>query len=244
MPGGLDLGLLGFGIGDLHVHFLLGNRLRALQRPPAFGRDDSQPVTGHRHVKIGLGGRILGIQSRRVDGSQDLARLHLGTDILVPHLHITRDLRIDGSLVPGRDIARQVKRAGLGALLRQDDLHARYGRILGYGAQMRDMDATLNDATCHDHGQHNPPQGDVQPPTPGHAWRLVFPCGGHACSPSPVVAAFLDFLEWIRAKTQGTNSSVAQVATSSPPITARPSGAFCELLSDMGSMPMIMLKPS
>ena len=41
-------------------------------------------------------------------------------------------------------------------------------------------------------------------------------------------------------KTLGTNSRVDTVATSNPPITARPSGAFCVLLIDMGSMPMII----
>src|SRR6267143_3112346 len=42
----------------------------------------------------------------------------------------------------------------------------------------------------------------------------------------------------------GTRNSVAKVAADSPPITARPSGAFCSppspSPSDIGSMPMIM----
>src|SRR5262249_22285855 len=49
---------------------------------------------------------------------------------------------------------------------------------------------------------------------------------------------------WIMEKTQGTKKSVANVANSNPPITARPSGAFCSPPSpnprDMGTMPMII----
>src|SRR6516225_9547009 len=44
--------------------------------------------------------------------------------------------------------------------------------------------------------------------------------------------------------TQGTKNSVAKVANSSPPITARPSGAFCSPPSPspvaIGAMPMII----
>ena len=47
-----------------------------------------------------------------------------------------------------------------------------------------------------------------------------------------------------RLKTTGTKNRVAIVATTSPPITARPSGAFCSPPSPrprlMGSMPMII----
>ena len=43
-----------------------------------------------------------------------------------------------------------------------------------------------------------------------------------------------------RRNTAGTKSSVAIVAQIRPPITARPSGAFCSALSAIGPMPMIM----
>lgn len=45
---------------------------------------------------------------------------------------------------------------------------------------------------------------------------------------------------WIKANRVGTNKSVAQVANSNPPITARPSGMFCPGSSAMGIMPMII----
>ena len=49
-----------------------------------------------------------------------------------------------------------------------------------------------------------------------------------------------------RLKTEGTKTSVATVANSRPPITARPSGAFCSPPSPrpsaMGIMPMIMAR--
>src|SRR5882762_472286 len=48
----------------------------------------------------------------------------------------------------------------------------------------------------------------------------------------------------MRVKTVGTKNSVATVAKTSPPITARPSGAFCSppspMPSAMGTMPMII----
>ena len=43
-----------------------------------------------------------------------------------------------------------------------------------------------------------------------------------------------------KANTHGTKSRVATVATRSPPITARPNGAFWVLDIDIGSMPMII----
>jgi hypothetical protein len=42
------------------------------------------------------------------------------------------------------------------------------------------------------------------------------------------------------AYTQGTKNRVKIVATSKPPMTARPSGALWEYPIDMGTMPMIM----
>jgi hypothetical protein len=42
------------------------------------------------------------------------------------------------------------------------------------------------------------------------------------------------------AKTHGTNTKVVSVATIRPPITARPRGAFCVSLSDIGKKPRIM----
>src|ERR1700735_1198432 len=49
-----------------------------------------------------------------------------------------------------------------------------------------------------------------------------------------------DFFWCSKANTHGTKSRVATVATRSPPITARPKGAFWVLDSDIGSMPMII----
>ena len=59
--------------------------------------------------------------------------------------------------------------------------------------------------------------------------------------------------DWLEArpkrsvKTAGRTSSVAKVARAMPPITARPSGAFCSLpssrASDMGIIPAIMAQP-
>src|SRR6202007_346540 len=51
---------------------------------------------------------------------------------------------------------------------------------------------------------------------------------------------------WMRLNTVGTKNSVATVAKTSPPITARPSGAFCSPPSPrpvaMGTIPMIIAK--
>lgn len=62
MLGGFDLRLLGLGIGSLHVHLLLGDSLRALQRLPASCGNLGQLVAGQCHVVVGLGSGVLGVQ--------------------------------------------------------------------------------------------------------------------------------------------------------------------------------------
>src|ERR1700735_1912026 len=49
-----------------------------------------------------------------------------------------------------------------------------------------------------------------------------------------------DFFWCSKANTHGTKRGVGTVATRSPPITARPKGAFWVLDIDIGSMPMII----
>src|SRR3989442_3042743 len=59
-------------------------------------------------------------------------------------------------------------------------------------------------------------------------------------------AAPVERLPCSRANTEGTKTRVATVAHSRPPITARPSGAFCSPPSPspsaMGTIPMIMAR--
>src|SRR5579864_5254969 len=63
----------------------------------------------------------------------------------------------------------------------------------------------------------------------------------HACCSR---ARFASRRVWNIANTLGTKNNVATVANNSPPITARPSGAFCSPPSPkpsaIGTMPMIM----
>ena len=95
---GLDLRRFGFRLGYLHRDRLLGDRMVFAQRHPALRGEVGERILGALRLQIRLGLRILGVESRRVDFGEDIALLHQRAVILVPHLHIARDLRVDRRL--------------------------------------------------------------------------------------------------------------------------------------------------
>ena len=75
------------------------------QRHPALRGDVGEGISGALRLQIRFGLRILGVEGRRVDFGEDIALLHQRAVILVPHLHIARDLRVDRRLKPSLNIA-------------------------------------------------------------------------------------------------------------------------------------------
>src|SRR5580658_2624498 len=229
LPGGLELRLARLGTGRLHVHLLLRDRHRSFEGLPALGGDYRQAIVRLRHPHIGLRRRVLRIQARRVDGREQLARLHGGTVVHVPGVHVPRHLRENGRLVPGAHRAGQHQRTPGRPGRRCNDLDRLDRLRLGNVAELPERVLALDDATDQERRRDNHRQG-----------RDQYCASFHAATPSSVGAApCTDCFIWCsRANTQGTNIKVEKVATRSPPITARPSAAFCVLDSDIGSMPI------
>ena len=185
---------------------------------------------------------------------QQLARLHLRADILIPHLHIAADPGVDRRLVERLHVAgqhqvlRQFARVAAGprrpsgtacavgpaaaasASLSLATPRCRAPRPLASAHQA----ATRPSTTCDGGVRRDAADREV-------IGAFLMP---QACARTPTSGRSADAARrarvWARLKTTGTNSSVATVANISPPITARPSGAFCSALSAIGAMPMII----
>src|SRR4029077_10852590 len=122
---GVDSRRLGFRVLNLYRDRLFRDRLVQAHRHVAFRGQFGQYILGTLGFQISSGLGILGVESRRVDFSEDVALLHQRAVILVPHLHIASDLRVNLRLIPGLNIAGQRNR-----LLRRQQLWADHGHPL------------------------------------------------------------------------------------------------------------------
>src|SRR5579859_769042 len=256
-----DVGLGGVGdrllrrrIARLLVDGLLRHRLRGDERAPALGRQDRKLFVGLGTGEIGLGLVELLIKIRRIDRGQYLAGRDMGADILVPALQIAADPRIDGGAVVGLNGAGQRQGAERLALLDLGQRHGRDRLLIGPADELRLgvgalVQAAGENAAGDDEGRHREQaqatgvwwldglrghgalrvvDGDANQP-----WVGAVTAGG-------VASAGLRSRAWTRLNRTGTNKSVAQLANSRPPMTARPSGMFWPGSIAMGSMPMII----
>src|ERR1043165_3531659 len=122
---GADSRRLGFRLLDLYRDRLFRDRLVLAHIQVAFRGQVSQDILGTLGFQISLGLGILGVESRRVDFSKDIALRYLRAVILVPHLHIASDLCVNLCLIPGLNVARQRNR-----LVRRQQLWIYYGHPL------------------------------------------------------------------------------------------------------------------
>ncbi len=114
----LDQRLLGGEISDLLVDFLFGNRIRTDHRRPALGCGLRERGIGLRTGEIGARLEQLLIQIGRFDFGEQIASLHLGTDIVFPALQITAHARIDRRPCIRLDTAGQFQAETIGAAVR------------------------------------------------------------------------------------------------------------------------------
>ena len=121
----VDSRRLGFRLLNLHRDRLFRDRLVLAHRHVAFRGQFGQHILGTLGFQISLGLGILGVESRGVDFSEDVALLHQRAVILVPHLHIAGDLRVNLRLIPRLNIAGQRNR-----LLRRQQRWADHGHPL------------------------------------------------------------------------------------------------------------------
>src|SRR5271166_626059 len=186
----------------------------------------------------------------------------MGAVIEIPVLQIAAHAREDGCFVPRLDVAGQHQVLARDALLRRNDGDGRRRLRLGPLRNLGLLGPSQQNSRCRDGNgddggkQPHPSHGSARSrrrrrnrlaggpmvlwhdDSPGHAldgWG----CEGPSASPDGRWR-----WECSRLKTVGTKNSVATVATRSPPMTARPRGAFCSPPSPranaIGSMPMIM----
>src|SRR5258705_687672 len=171
-------------------------------------------------------------------------------DVEVPGLHVTAGAGKDRRVGEGLGRARQADLLRRCGRLRRHHAHDRHGGVRG-GLPQRGVgrgpgaDARIDAET--EGGRHHRKSDEESGKNARRAQMLILD-GGH------------DFARGIgrhheapderrpcrRAKTDGTKTRVATVAHNRPPMTARPSGAFCSPPSPspsaMGIMPMIMAK--
>ena len=107
------------------------------QRHPALRGDVGEGIFGAFRLQIRFGLLILGIECRRVDFGEDIALLYQRAVILVPHLHIARDLGVDRRLKPSLNIAGERNRLGRCPRLWSDDRHGGDGVFERLLAQQR-----------------------------------------------------------------------------------------------------------
>ena len=106
----------------LRGELLLGNRILCRQRLVA---RQVHPGIGERGTVARQRAFCLGqrrLVGPGIDLRQKLVLLHLGADVEIPLLQITADLRIDGRIGEGFDVARQAQRAATFGIRHPDDL--------------------------------------------------------------------------------------------------------------------------
>src|SRR6267143_251234 len=213
-----------------HVRLLLGDRVALEERLPAVGGDLSLPQIGLRRLEIGPGLLELLIDLGRLDLGEELPLLHVGADVEVPGLHVAVGAREDRRVGEGLGGARQQDFLSRGVRLGRDDVDDRDGGLRGGVLQRPVRHAACPDARVDAETEGDGHRGDQQ--EGAEVWW------------APHHADLDERRPCSRANTDGTKTRVATVAHSRPPMTARPSGAFCSPPSPspsaMGTMPMIM----
>src|SRR6185295_1725045 len=153
---GVDSRRLGFRLLDLYRDRLFRNRLVLAHIQVAFRGQVSQDILGTLGFQISLGLGILGVESRRVDISKDIALLHDCAVILVPHLYIATDLCVNLRLIPGLNIAGQRDRLGRGQHRWVDHGHPLYRAVNRFLLQNCRIDyADIETVTEIHHAQDN-----------------------------------------------------------------------------------------
>src|SRR5205807_1695014 len=230
---------LGGRIPGALIGVLLRDRLRGEQALPAL-------VGGARQLLVGIGRREIRlrlaqllIHLRRVDLGEHPSLLHRRADVGVPVLEVPAGARVDRRLVEGLDGARQHQSVRARTRFR---LHGRDGGHRGGCGLALERVAGADPAHDAPHGEH---ERGREPDERVAAHACIGQDGvrgggqlGHQVLRRP----------WTSLNTVGTKKSVATVAKMSPPITARPSGAFCSPPSPrpsaIGTMPVMMMNGS
>src|SRR6185437_827888 len=261
------------GFFELVISLFLGGFLFAHtggfeQFHPAFGGGfgESEVGIGLRDFGFGLGQLL--VQFRRVNLGEQLAGGHVLADVDIPAFQITAGAREDRRFHIRLHFSRE-RHAQLGfAGRRRNDGHVLRRILHGFARQ----GAAGNHARHQANSQSNDNQDDgdnSDGPELDRArrWRVFRGdrVGGRSYRwirvhthqvvvglAAASAAAAEESSAWLRAcerrciklKTTGTNNSVAIVAMKRPPITARPSGAFCSPPSPrprlIGNMPINM----
>src|SRR5581483_6090277 len=216
----------------LLIELLLRHRVALAQRLPALVR-----AAREREARGGLlarGDRLreLLVDLRRLDLGEELALLHAAADVLVPLLQVAAGARRDRRLDVALQRARQHHGLRLGAGLGLRHAHV----LLVALADLRLERLGIRDADVHRApGEHAEADEDRD--------------GQEACAPEGAfLVSHFSFLRMsprcTAVYTTGTKIRVETVANTRPPITARPSGAFCSPPSPspsaIGIMPMII----
>src|SRR5271169_59685 len=238
----MDDRLLGLVIAGGVVGILLGDGIGLQQIPVAVCGDPRQVQVGFRGGQVGSQLPQGLIDFGGVDLRQQLAGFHAGADIHIPFLQVTVGAGVDGSVderlhVGGEhDLRRGRSARGM------DDGHAGDRHLPGFpmqtGARLDARQDSSDDQS--DYGQHG---DDGDPIVMRRAARhlAVFRFCTHREASALAGRARRPCS---KLKNAGTKNRVATVAKTRPPMTARPSGAFCSPPSPMpsaiGTMPMIM----
>ena len=196
------------------------------------------------------------VDLRGLDLRQQIALVDAGADVGVPALQIAAGSGIDRRLDVRLHDARQHQFIAGSAQLRFRRDHRRDGILRGALAQLRTSHQAAADAPHREHQGNDADDERVAANSALSAagardparMRLHRASALSASRVIPISHGFSEFRAALAAMHQGEDrrheNSVATVAKISPPMTARPSGAFCSPLSPspraMGIMPMIM----
>src|SRR5580692_2649653 len=186
------------------------------------------------------------------------------SDVEIPLLQISVYAGINGRRDEWLYISGQDNLLSWGRGLRPHHCHRGHGHLRGHRTQpLLSLDAGANakeqkaGGRCQNHERNQPTPSRVEPFPWGWRWmrhrriKLILDFGfRHTYLPSSPRSRFSSTGLVFRIqpcntlKNVGTKNRVETVAKSSPPMTARPSGAFCSPPSPspsaIGTMPMIM----
>ena len=218
---------------------------------------------GAARAQVGLRLRELLVELGRVQLDEELALLDAIADVDVPLPHVAARAGPDRRLAQRLHAAREGERRGAGLLAGQGHLGAAraLGALLGGGHGGGGARAAREPAGHEEAGEQGDPSDRARDEPPaahvggsGELDAIVVLLGlvregliedrGARCSSPPGGAAGAGTRRRRIEYMIGTKKRVEKVATRRPPMTARPSGAFCSppspRPSDMGSMPMII----
>src|SRR5207253_3844990 len=221
-----------------------------LRRAGVLFREGAEPVGVDPFVaRVGERRLILLIQLGRLDHRELLARRHVVALVdqdlpqVAAHFGVQRDGRVGPRLAQERE--------GLHTLRRRHARHAHVGPRRHVGGARPPLRAHQthpageqpgDDGDRRHHRHHAPDEEPASGPGPTQFGHHVSPLSSarNRSSSKWLVGGSVRINEY----TTGTTNSVAAVASTSPPITARPSGAFCSPPSPsptaIGTMPMII----